>query len=315
MIIEKAAEDRYGVDGSRGMFGYVKVFKPDLKIREFDQYQGVYCTLCRCLGQKYGFAARMTLSYDFTFLALFLMAFDDDCPVFSKGHCSFNPFKKRLCCGKKNGTAAIAYAADVAMLLSYGKVLDSIEDERFFGRIKARLSRRLMARSYRKAEDSRPAEAQAVRQYMERQCALEKAQTACVDAAAEPTALLLSWLASEHLPPFVPKETAARFGYCLGRFIYLADAAYDLTQDIKSGNYNPYARVYALGKNIDETVLSEIRSYAVQSLHACVAACIESYEALPVRRFDGILRNVLFCGMPSVIRQIETPSVKKKQEG
>ncbi|MGN0171473.1 MAG: DUF5685 family protein [Acutalibacteraceae bacterium] len=297
------------------MFGYVRIFKPDLKMREFDQYQGVYCTLCRRLGKKYGFTARMTLSYDFTFLALFLMAFDEECPVFSKGHCSFHPFKKRLCCGGENGTPAIEYAADVAMLLTYGKLTDSLEDEGLFGRMKARVGKLLTARAYRKAAACRPDEAQAVQQYLERQRTLEKVHTACVDAAAEPTALLLSRLASNSLPLGVPTETAARFGYCLGRFIYLADAADDLEKDIKSGNYNPYAAMYALEKNADEKTLATVRSYASESLYACVAACVESYEQLPVKRFDGILRNVLFCGMPYMIRQIKTPSVKKEQEG
>ena len=56
------------------MFGYVKVFRPELKVCEYEQYKGVYCSLCQTLGKRYGFASRMTLSYDFTFLALLLMA-------------------------------------------------------------------------------------------------------------------------------------------------------------------------------------------------------------------------------------------------
>lgn len=55
------------------MFGYVRIFKPEMKIAEFDQYQGVYCSLCKRLGKKYGAMSRMTLSYDFTFLSVFRM--------------------------------------------------------------------------------------------------------------------------------------------------------------------------------------------------------------------------------------------------
>ena len=47
------------------MFGYVKVYQPELKMGEFEHYRGVYCALCKQLGKRYGFLARMTLSYDF----------------------------------------------------------------------------------------------------------------------------------------------------------------------------------------------------------------------------------------------------------
>ena len=45
-----------------GMFGYVRVYQPELKMGEFEQYRGVYCSLCKSLGKRYGFFARMTLS-------------------------------------------------------------------------------------------------------------------------------------------------------------------------------------------------------------------------------------------------------------
>lgn len=65
---------------------------------EFEHYQGVYCSLCKQLGKRYGVMARMTLSYDFTFLAIFRMALSDVCTGFKKGRCAFNPLKKRTCC-------------------------------------------------------------------------------------------------------------------------------------------------------------------------------------------------------------------------
>ena len=52
------------------MFGYVKVYKPELKMKEFEMYRGIYCSLCKQLGKSYGLFARMTLSYDFAFMAI-----------------------------------------------------------------------------------------------------------------------------------------------------------------------------------------------------------------------------------------------------
>ena len=52
------------------MFGYVRPHKQELLVREFEQYKGAYCQLCRQLGKDYGWTARLTLSYDCTFYAL-----------------------------------------------------------------------------------------------------------------------------------------------------------------------------------------------------------------------------------------------------
>ena len=54
------------------MFGYVTVNKPELKIREFEEYQSWYCGLCRELSQRYGRPGKITLSYDMTFLIMVL---------------------------------------------------------------------------------------------------------------------------------------------------------------------------------------------------------------------------------------------------
>lgn len=62
------------------MFGYVRIYKPELKVGEYEQYQGVYCSLCKQLGKSCGQTARLSLSYDLTFFALFRMALDDGCP-------------------------------------------------------------------------------------------------------------------------------------------------------------------------------------------------------------------------------------------
>ena len=106
-----------------GMFGYVRVYQPELKMGEFEQYRGVYCSLCKSLGKRYGFFARMTLSYDFTFLAVFHMALQKGCAGFRMGRCALNPLKKRMCCRENE---EIAYAADAAVLLLYHKLRDTV---------------------------------------------------------------------------------------------------------------------------------------------------------------------------------------------
>ena len=41
------------------MFGYVRPFKSELLVREYDQYKAAYCQLCRALREHYGRAASL----------------------------------------------------------------------------------------------------------------------------------------------------------------------------------------------------------------------------------------------------------------
>ena len=56
------------------MFGYVTVHKEELKIKEYETYKGFYCGACQALKQEYGLPGQLTLSYDMTFLTLFVRA-------------------------------------------------------------------------------------------------------------------------------------------------------------------------------------------------------------------------------------------------
>ena len=76
------------------MFGYVRVDKPELKVKEYEMYKAVYCSLCKSLGKHYGILSRFTLSYDFTFLALLNMSLKDGCNIIEQKRCAFNPLKK-----------------------------------------------------------------------------------------------------------------------------------------------------------------------------------------------------------------------------
>ena len=36
------------------MFGYVRPYKPELKVREYEMFRAAYCGLCWALKEKYG---------------------------------------------------------------------------------------------------------------------------------------------------------------------------------------------------------------------------------------------------------------------
>ncbi len=282
------------------MFGYVRLHKPSITMGEYEQYRGIYCTLCRRLGKRYGPAARMTLSYDMTFLALLHAALEPDDLQFEKGHCSFNPAKKCLNC---RNTAATDMAADIGALLAYYKLKDTLADERLLKKLGAALLYPLYAFDRRRAAKRRPQTDTAIAAMMAAQAAAEQAATASIDRAAEPFAQLLATLAAEVAQDDRQRTILTRFGYCLGRWIYLIDAVDDLADDIQHRRYNPYALARDIPRN-DTAAVQAARDYAGLTLNACLAECIAAYNLLDIRRFDGIIRNILEQGMPAMQQRV-----------
>ncbi|MBR0447097.1 MAG: hypothetical protein IIX28_01320 [Clostridia bacterium] len=290
------------------MFGYVKLFKPTITMGEYEQYKGIYCTLCKRLGKHYGVAARFTLSYDMTFLALLQMALAQEGADFCPSRCSFNPTKK---CLKAQNTAAIDKAADVGTLLTYYKLKDTIADEGFGKRVAAWCALPFAAAARKKAAGRQPYLDAAVRDMMTAQAQLEKEGYSSIDRAAEPFALLLQTLAGDIAADDSQRRVLERFGYCLGRWVYLADAVDDLAQDLKKGRYNPYIRARDI---TDAHGVTATRQYAAETLNACLAECIAAYNLLDIRRFDGILRNILEQGMPHTQRRVIAGEERKDEK-
>ena len=294
------------------MFGYVRIYKPELKVGEYEQYQGVYCSLCKQLGKSCGQTSRLSLSYDLAFLALFRMALDDGCPRFERGRCFLHPLKKRACCCSNEH---IRFAADVSALLVYYKLKDNMRDSGFLRRTALRAVQPPTALSRRRAAGRRPQLEEAVRAYIDDQSRLERERTPSLDAAAEPSARLLSYLASLTARDERERRILERFGYCLGRWIYLIDAVDDMAEDLRSGGYNPYllSRGITAGEDAEQAI-RETREYSRLTLNACLAECIAAYNLLEIRRFDGILRNVLEQGMPDAQERVIRGRLQKDKK-
>ena len=59
------------------MFGYVRIRKPELLVKDYECYKGFYCGLCHSLRDNYGLRGQVTLTYDMTFLVLLLSSVYD----------------------------------------------------------------------------------------------------------------------------------------------------------------------------------------------------------------------------------------------
>ncbi len=275
------------------MFGYIKPFRPELKIREEEDYKAVYCGLCKELGRSYGFFARMTLSYDFAFMALLFMSLEENaCPSFEKCSCIAHPFRKQCRCTENK---SLSVAAKAAMILTYYKIKDDLSDKGFLSKARAVLLLPF-AFSARKKALKLGGEAEkidlAAKRMIAEQQAVEAKKSSLSDEAAEPTAKFLSEIISLGANE-KNKKVLERFGYLLGRYIYLCDALDDLDDDRKKGNYNPF--IYG-----GENAVSEAKSV----LFMTTAELSDDLELLELDKYKEIVENTVYLGLTAEVRRI-----------
>ncbi len=266
------------------MFGYIRTHRPELKVREDEAYKGIYCSLCRVLGKRYGIVSRMFLSFDSSFLALALMALSEEKICFEQKRCPFNPAKKCNFC--KDNRKELEFAADISVLLLYHKIRDNIHDSTIFKALLYRIILLFVLPSYKKAKKLCPVGAEIIEQYINRQNAVEEKQSRNIDEAAEPTAILLKQLYSMGETDEDAKLVREQVGYHLGKWVYMIDAFDDMEKDRKSGNYNPFL----LGNNDNyEKIKGDILMTAGEAAKA--------YELLNIKCFKGIVENVVYDGL------------------
>ncbi len=276
------------------MFGYIRIAKPELKIREYETYKSVYCSLCRELGKSYGVFSRFTLSYDFTFLALLNLAVNAQTVGFEKHRCVCNPLKRCRYC---TNTEAIKMPAAAAMLMLYYKLKDDLADEKGFKRIITALIFPLFAHAHRKAAKQYPELETILKNYIISQSALEKANCTSLDHAAEPTAMALSGLLQTVSKDPYQKRVLDRMGYCLGRFIYLLDAACDLPRDLKTGSY------HVLRYEVSGDPASYAKQRIVPQLYVSLNEAAKAFELLDIQNYKSILDNIIYLGLEQTMKK------------
>jgi len=265
------------------VFGYIRVGKPELKIKEYEMYKAVYCSLCKRLGKDYGIFSRFALSYDFTFTALMELALSDGFCGTKRKCCTFNPLKKCTYCINDE---PFALSSAALIILGYYKIKDDLKDEKGFKRLTAKFKKLLFKRPFKKAGRKFPEIENISKEYFLNQ---EKAESknATLDDAAEPSSVMLSKL----LPLCAKNENDKRvlsfLGRLIGRYIYLLDCLVDREKDIKKGAFNPLS-------NLEK---QEAKEKIKSQLYIVINEAKNAFELLDIKRFKNILGNIIYVGL------------------
>ncbi len=284
------------------MLGYIRTYAPDLRLREHECYRAIYCGLCKSMGTCTGQCSRMSLSYDFVFLAAVRMSLIGEKPNITKKRCIMHPFRKR---STAEPSPTLAYCADVSALLSYQKILDDCHDELGWKKIRSFLLRPLLCRAYRKARKRHPALRETIARHLEQIHVYESDTNTSVGAElpAEQFGLLMAAAFSEGLTGSEAR-IAGSIGNAIGRWIYLLDAADDFSQDIQKDRFNPYRAMFG------DSLSDEAREMIRLSLNAHLADAerafllIDTFPSAEVREF---LANIFYLGLPRTADRVLSP--------
>ncbi len=295
------------------MFGYVRPHKAELLVKEYAQYKAAYCQLCRTLGQEYGFLSRFALSYDCAFYALLALSVSGEQVRECRGRCVCNPLK--ACAYLPSAGGEYKKAAALCVLLTYHKLRDDLEDGKgFFRSMGVRFLLAVTARKAKKAGRDYPTLAKAVERTMESQREAES-RRAGVDQCAEPTARLLEEAFLELADQEDRQRPAlGRFGYFLGRWVYLMDAADDLREDLRAGSFNPFIARLGLERvsEMDPAQREAAERACNQALNATAVQVVLAANLLELKNFGPIIQNVAEKGIAQVQREILFLHVKEK---
>ncbi len=275
------------------MFGYIKTYKPELKIREFDAYKAVYCSLCKQLRKEYGLFAGFILNYDYTFLAMIRMSAHNAHLSVKKARCPFNPLIR--CNNVTCKDDSLSYSAAVAVIMLYYKLKDTCKDEGYWRSVGSKLLLCFVSSWRNKAKSKFPRAEQNINEFCHKQDELERSDTQGLDAFCHPTALALANLFSYEIEDESLRSALYTTGYNVGKWVYLIDAMDDFTQDCKKNRFNPYIR--RLGKTV---TVDEMVTFAVGQLNICMDEACRAFDRLALKNFQPILKNILFIGLEQV---------------
>lgn len=284
------------------MFGYVRASAGELRVREHEYYKGTYCGLCRAMGKCTGQCSRMSLSYDVLLLSLVRILLMREPTSFEQRRCPFHPLKKRNMM-KRNETLDLS--ARVSALLTYHKVKDDIADSGFVRRTLTRIFLLPFASSARRRAIKRDPTLRELdlrmTEHLSRLTSFEKERIASADIPAEIFGELLADIVSFGLGGS-ERKIAENIGKSIGKWIYIADALDDMSDDIRSGNYNSLVEIYGGCLPSDEQigdVAAALKNELMRAERALELADFDGYETV-----KNILFNILYLGMPEKIHAI-----------
>ena len=277
------------------MFGYVNIYKPEMKMKDYYKYKAYYCGLCTTLKDKYGMLGQLTLTYDMTFLIILLTSLYESETKREKQRCMVHPMKEHNILINE----ITEYVADLNIALSYFHLIDDWEDEK---KLTGLAGSKLLKESCRKIFRKYPRQCGVIKKSLNSLKECENKKEANIDTVSRCFGELMAELFVYRKDIWEP--TLRNMGFYLGKFIYIMDAYDDLDKDKRKNSYNPL---------LPECESASYEEDCRNILTMMMAECTGEFEKLPCILDADILRNILYNGVWK--RYLTIQNEKKQKEG
>lgn len=284
------------------MFGYVKPYIPELKVKEYDCYKAFYCGLCRAMGKCTGKCSGCTLSYDFVFLAAVRCAITKSDILYEKKRCFMHIFKKQSVV-KLN--PSLEYCSYSACLLTCAKISDDINDEKGIDKFKANTLKKLFYSPHKKSKKQLPDLEIKLAKALNELSVLEK-QNASADECADISGNMLEAIFSYGLNG-TEAAIASNIGRNIGKLIYLIDAIEDYNDDIKKKRFNPLVPIVQKS-NLSECNNDDVRDTLRVALINILADAEPAFDLIDYsyaesgQLLKGLIDNIIYVALPMQIK-------------
>ncbi|MBC6696393.1 hypothetical protein H9L25_06395 [Terrisporobacter mayombei] len=262
------------------MFGYVRINKMDLTFREYENYKGYYCGLCRYLKKNHGEISRLGLNYDITFLIILLTSLYKPNTKIIEETCIVSPFKKK----KKIINEITEYAASMNIILCHHKLEDNLLDDKG---IKDILAYNIYKGRLKLAYEKYSEKSEIIKEQMKLLNKLEKEESSNIDMVSNTFGEIMGEIFSYKEDQY--KDDLRRIGFNIGKYIYILDAYEDLEEDYKKGRYNPFSEYINKREDL------KIRVDKLISISLGLLA--SSIDKLNLQINRGIIENIVYSGV------------------
>ncbi len=299
------------------MLGYIRPYPPELRLREYQYYRGVYCGLCRAMGRCTGQCSRMALSYDLVFLALVRLALANGNPIdeqperavrFEQRRCMVHPLRRRPSLEAGEVTDYVACAAAV---LNYHKLLDDKTDEHGLKRLRAALALPSFRRFFKRANKKYAGLGESIAPAMRRLSELEKEGLPSVDEPADAFGEVLSVLFAHGLDE-QRARIARHVGHRIGRWLYMIDAIDDYDEDARCDRPNAFRRLYGEQGITDERREHLSNALALELQHAADALDLVTVDNDRCgQELSPLIEHMLKTALPATAHKVLFPSCEQ----
>lgn len=283
------------------MYGYIVPQKSTLGMSDFVLYRSFYCGICCQTGKLYGNFARFTTNYEFAFLSALMHDYASANVVIEEHGCILNPKKKAIL----QPNPLLERLAAVNILLSYRKADDGVSDG---DGIKYRTMRRMLKKPFAVAKKSCPEAWALIEKHTAELKAIEKAGACGVERAADPFASLMRDL-PEAILGVKTDDILKGLCYNVGKFVYLADALDDITDDHKAKRYNPFIATFG-GFTDRKNFISSNRKELEDYFFSICDRAEAFFYSMRFNQSYALIRNIVTEGMRGKANELLS-SVKK----